>query len=154
VTGRVFLVRHAKAGSRSAWQGDDDERPLTKSGHAQAKALADRLDGEGVTSLLSSPTLRCVQTLEPLAERVGSTVQIDKRLAEGTPFEQVLVLLEEVEDGAALCSHGDVIPEVIDALIRRGLEVTTEPQWRKGSVWILARDGDRFVSAAAEQPLP
>ena len=79
----IFVVRHAKAGSRHEWDGDDDtERPLTKPGRRQAAALAARLAGEQVTGLWSSPYVRCVQTIEPLAEVLGLDIVTDPRLAE------------------------------------------------------------------------
>ena len=57
----VYLVRHAKAGNRSAWSGPDEERPLSKAGVAQVKAMTAWLAGQTVTRVLSSPSLRCVQ---------------------------------------------------------------------------------------------
>ena len=69
---------------------------------------------------MSSPFVRCVQTLEPLAERAGLPIEVDGRLGEGAAFEGVLELLDTLPQGAVLCSHGDVIPETIDALIGAG----------------------------------
>ncbi len=148
----TFLVRHAKAGSRRHWPGDDRERPLSIAGRKQAEAIADRLAQEGVTGLWSSPYRRCIETLEPLAERVGLGVKLDDRLAEGTPFEDTLALLREAGDGAVLCSHGDVIQAVIEALVWRGTVLLNEPDWRKGSIWVLEGDGEVFTTARAEGP--
>lgn len=148
----VYLVRHAKAGERRVWDGDDAERPLSRVGHKQSEAIAERLEAKGATSLHSSPYVRCVQTLEPLAERLGTTIHCDPRLAEGEPFEPVLDLLGEVERGAVLCSHGDIIPEVIQALARRGMEVVTSPDWRKASIWVLKRKGDRVTKGKVWPP--
>ena len=79
----VYVVRHAKAGSRERWDGDDTDRPLTKNGRAQAEALCRRLRPVATATLLSSPYLRCVQTLEPLAEALDAKVASDDRLTEG-----------------------------------------------------------------------
>jgi 8-oxo-dGTP diphosphatase len=137
-----YVVRHAKAGHRETWDGDDDaKRPLTKAGWRQARALVDGLADAGVTSLWSSPYVRCVQTLEPLAERLHLPIADDERLAEGTPCETTLELLEEAGDGAVLCTHGDVLNDVIDALLRRGAVLTTPPDWRKATVWAI--DGEK-----------
>ena len=146
----VYIVRHGKAGSRSTWDGDDVHRPLSKAGHRQALALADRLADAGVKTLWSSPYVRCVETLEPLAERVGLTIATDERLAEGTPFEDTLELIREAGDGAVFCTHGDVLTDVINALVRRGTELTTPLEWRKGSLWVL--DGEPPLSTAAAEP--
>jgi 8-oxo-dGTP diphosphatase len=90
-----------------------------------------------------------MQTLEPLAQTLGTEVQ---RLFEGEPFEGVLDLLAEVEDHAVLCSHGDVIPAVIQALVRRGMEVQTPPDWRKASVWVLRRKKGRITKGKVWPP--
>jgi 8-oxo-dGTP diphosphatase len=149
----LYVVRHAKAGRRSEWTGNDAARPLSKSGWRQAAGIADRLGGEPLSSLHSSPYVRCLQTLQPLAERCAMTVESDDRLAEDAGFEPALALLGEVGDGAVVCSHGDVIPALIDALRRRGIKVTTAPDWRKATIWVLERDLDgTFTTARAEPP--
>ena len=153
---RLFVVRHVKAGDRSRWQGDDEHRPASKSGRAQALALADRLERESVSALFSSPALRCIQTLEPLADRLGLKVEVDERLAEDSALEAVLAVVERAPDRAVLCSHGDVIPELIEALARRGTEVTTARDWRKATLWVLegTDDDDRSFTSAAVEPPP
>ena len=148
----VYLVRHAKAGERRVWTGDDIERPLSKSGWKQAEALGKRLAKKDVGELVSSPYVRCMQTLEPLAVAVHSAIRPDDRLLEDSAFEGVLDLIAEVKDGAVLCSHGDVIPATVEALVRRGMQLKTEPDWRKASVWLLRRKDDRVVSATVWPP--
>lgn len=144
----LFLVRHAKAGNRSAWIGDDTIRPITESGLRQAEAIADRLAPLSPTALLSSPYLRCVQTLEPLAERTGLTIEVEGRIGEESPLERALAALEDAPDNAVLCSHGDVIPEVVDALIRRGMTVGADMVApRKGSVIVLHHVNGLFTRA-------
>ncbi len=133
----LFVVRHAKAGHRSNWDGDDRERPLTRAGQGQAAAIAGRLATEALSGLWSSPYVRCVQTLEPLAERTGLSIMADDRLAEGTPLEATLDLLGDAGDGAVLCTHGDVLTDVMNTLLRRGTELKTAPEWRKGAIWVL-----------------
>lgn len=72
---------------------------------------------------------------------------VDDRLAEDTPFEVTLSLLEHVEEGTVLCSHGDVIPATVDALVRRGLSLDGPSSLRKGATYLLHRHDGRFVSA-------
>ena len=148
----LYLVRHAKAGSRSNWLGDDSERPLSKNGRAQATALADLLGGLVTGKIVSSPSLRCVQTLQPLADRLGKVVVNDPRLREGARFDGVLELLAALHDGSALCSHGDVIPATIAALERRHCRILGEPDWRKASTWVLEREDGDFVRATSWPP--
>ncbi len=150
----LYLVRHAKAGSRGNWEGDDRERPLSDGGWRQAAALAGRLAPLALGSLVSSPYMRCRQTLEPLAAALGRDVICDDRLAEDRGFAGVLQLLTKLPDGSVLCSHGDVIPDTIGALERRGCSIAGAPDWRKASVWVLLRDGSGGVSRAAAWPPP
>jgi len=148
----LFVVRHAKAGQRSSWDGDDLSRPLSASGRKQADALAERLAPERPSGLYVSPFVRCVQTLEPLGSLLGIDVLPDERLAEGASMESVLELFGEVGDRSVLCSHGDVIPELIGALTRRGMRVEGPPDWRKATIWVLHRGDDEVARAAAEPP--
>jgi phosphohistidine phosphatase SixA len=148
----LYLVRHAKAGSRSEWTADDRLRPLSGKGRAQAAKIADRLAPFTTGELVSSPFLRCVETLQPLADRVDGAVRADARLAEDTGFEGALALLDDVPDGSVLCSHGDVIPATIGALQRRGCRILTEPDWRKASIWVLTRTADAITEAIAWPP--
>src|SRR5688572_16126305 len=110
---KLYVVRHAHAGSRSSWAGADHDRPLSKRGQRQAAGIAERLAGAGITRLVSSPAVRCVQTLEPLAARLGLPVDADERLLEGASGGDALSLAGELCAGggeaAVLCSHGDVI---------------------------------------------
>ena len=158
---RLFVARHVKAGERSRWDGADEERPASKNGRRQAVALADRLEAEAVSAVISSPALRCIQTVEPLADRLGIKIEIDERLAEGSRFEDALAVVRDAPDRALLCSHGDVVTDLIEALTRRGMELTTAPDWRKATLWVL--DGDErdrassgcerlFSRAAVEAP--
>ena len=148
----VYLVRHAKAGERRVWEGSDVERPLSSKGWKQARSVSARLAKMGASSLYSSPYVRCVQTLEPLSELIGTDIVLDERLEEDRPFEQVLDLLGEVDSRAVLCSHGDIIPAVLQALVRRGLEVESEADWRKATVWVLKRKGDRITRGKVWPP--
>lgn len=143
----VLLVRHAKAGDRTRWTDDDRSRPLTDKGRAQAAGLVDAI-GTVPAALYSSPYLRCIETLEPLATAHGLAVTVDDRLAEGVDLEPVLDLLNEIPDGSVLCSHGDVIPMVVDALIRRGMVLESAvPGVKKGSWFALSREGIDWARA-------
>lgn len=148
----IYLVRHAKAGERRVWTGDDVARPLSRQGWRQAHAVSERLAVKGVSTIHSSRYVRCVQTVEPLAELVGTEIGIDDRLAEDSPFEPVLDLLTVVDSAAVLCSHGDVIPATIEALMRRGMEVQSGVDWRKATVWVLRRKGDRITKGKVWAP--
>ncbi len=150
---QLYLVRHAKAGERRLWTGDDVDRPLSRKGWQQSEQIAKRLSKLDPSMLLSSPYVRCVQTLEPLADRIGGRVEIDERLTEDEPVDPVLQLLTDVPDGAVLCSHGDIIPAAIQRLEKSGTDIRTPTDWRKASVWVLKRDRrDRIVHATVWPP--
>jgi 8-oxo-dGTP diphosphatase len=150
----LYLVRHAKAGDRAAWKGDDRLRPLSKEGRRQADSLARRLARLTEGHIVSSPYERCLQTVHPLSSVLRLAVLEDERLSEGAAFEGALTLLGEVPDGSVLCSHGDVIPDTIAALQRRGCTITGEPDWRKASIWVLQRDVTGHVTEATAWPPP
>jgi broad specificity phosphatase PhoE len=138
----IYLVRHARAGSRKAWKGDDALRPLSKAGRAQARSLAKALADAGITQVASSPFLRCRQTVELLAQRLGLEVTLSDALAEGASLTDALRLVEKVSDeNAVLCSHGDVIGELLQHYQRAGVELDDD-RLEKASVWVLdAPDG-------------
>lgn len=136
----LYVVRHAKAGSRHDWSGPDQLRPLSKRGRKQAEAIAAHLTPSAPNRVLSSPYVRCIQTVEPLAAQAGVAIEASDALAEGQDFRAPLALVESLEDGAVLCTHGDVLPELLNALIRRGLLVDGSPDLRKGVVWSLERN--------------
>jgi 8-oxo-dGTP diphosphatase len=148
----IFLIRHGKAGSRHEWNAPDEQRPLVAKGLEQAKAIAVSLQDRPIVRVLSSPFLRCVQTVEPLADQFGLSVTPADVLAEGAAFELVLDLIETLPDDSALCSHGDVIPEVIRALERRGMVIDGFRDSRKGSVWIIERANGVIDRASALPP--
>ena len=115
----LYLVRHTKAGSRATWKGRDEDRPLSSTGRKQAERLGKWLAKQDVTQTLSSPYVRCMQTLEPTAKRLGMKVEPVDVLAEHGPIPPVLELLEALPDNTALCTHGDILMGTIGALILR-----------------------------------
>ncbi len=149
---KLHLVRHASAGHRSGWDGPDTERPLTGKGRTQAAGIAASLADAGITQLVSSPYVRCVQTFDPLADRLGLEVDTDGRLAEGAGGAAALGLAAELADdgnggNVALCSHGDIIPEMLHLLRCDGTRFKEPLAWPKGSTWILTGDGRRWFKA-------
>lgn len=139
----LYVVRHAHAGKRGAWTGDDRLRPLSNRGQVQSKAIAAVLGSRAPQRVLSSPATRCVQTVEPVAEELALAVAEDDRLFEGASTAEIRTLLEEVtDDDAVLCSHGDVIPVLLDLLVDAGMRPERNLVWQKASVWIAERDGN------------
>jgi 8-oxo-dGTP diphosphatase len=148
----VFLVRHGKAGSRSEWKEDDLLRPLSKAGRKQAEAIAGTLSGEGVTRIESSPYVRCVQTVRPLSLVLGVSVQPREELAEGEAVDVAWARVVGLGEATAMCSHGDVIPAMIEEAERDGAELPATRECRKGSIWRLERQAGRVVAATYLPP--
>jgi phosphohistidine phosphatase SixA len=122
----VVLVRHGTAGDRATWRGDDRLRPLDGRGRRQAAAVAELLSGLPVSRILTSPYVRCVQTVEPLAAELGIGLEEVPGLAEGAARADVIELLGTTGAGTVLCTHGDVCHELLG---RRSTP--------KGSIWVL-----------------
>ena len=148
----IHLLRHAKAGNRPSWHQPDDLRPLTSDGVVQSLNVADVLADRPITRILSSRYVRCIQTVQPLADRMGLAVESHTALAEEASVAAAWTLLEEVAaagDGdTVLCSHGNVIGAVLDRMRRRGITlVADELTCRKGSVWTVNVDGGDVAHA-------
>jgi 8-oxo-dGTP diphosphatase len=144
----LLLVRHAKAGDRESWDGEDEKRPLTVKGRAQAERLVTSLGLFSPARVYSAPQLRCVETLSPLAAAIGTDVQIEPLFSEdgywADPEAGLARLLEiAAEPGVAVvCSQGEVIPDLIGMLT--GEE---DPPFRKASTWVLGFAGVEVVTS-------
>ena len=145
---RVYLVRHAIAEERERWTAPDSERSLTAAGNEQATRLAEQFGGEGIGSVLSSPSVRCVQTVQPLATRLGLPVTRAPVLAEGSEPGAALRFLAGAEAKAlAACTHGDVIQGVLWLLARDGVLGERDIKLKKASTWLMRIDNGRVRSA-------
>ena len=96
-------------------------RPLDKRGRKQAKALRDELRARGVKQVVSSPYVRCLQTVAPL----GLEIVPDERLAEGAPSAETRALLASLENAVA-CTHGDVVENVLGRSLKKGAGVVLD----------------------------
>jgi len=149
----VYVVRHARAGSRGRWKGDDALRPLSKVGKAQASGIAKLLASEPIDLIISSPYTRCVGTVQPVAEKLGVEVETSDALAEGARLSQALRLFEKVQDReAVLCTHGDVMQDLLDHFGRHGVKLR-DHRMEKGSIWVFDVEGD-VVRRARYVPPP
>ena len=148
----ALVVRHAKAGDRLAG-GVDRDRGLSSPGRAQAERLPAQLAAFPVSAVLSSPFRRCVETVRPLASAQGLEVQPAPELAEGSRLPAVLALLWSLEGCTVLCSHGDVIGDLVGELVELGLVPAAEARWEKGATWVLGLEGV-YIRAARYLPPP
>ena len=152
----IHLIRHGSAGPRQSCEADDVTRPLTDKGRRQAEAISEALSSEPISVVWSSRYVRCQETVSPLADRLGLRVVDHPHLAEGAYGTDALdALLAESAAGRTVvaCSHGDVIPAVLQAAVRRGatLDGTAEP--RKGARYTL-NVADGAVTHISHHPRP
>ena len=159
----LLLVRHASAGDRGIGIGDL-ERPLDARGLTQASALpavlSPHLDADaGATStsippvdIRSSPARRCIETVRPLAAALGTDVVVDPALIEGCDVRTLHDRLAALAGPTVWSSHGDVIPELLEMLSRRGLDLGSSPSCRKGSTWVLNISDGRVRTARSLPP--
>jgi 8-oxo-dGTP diphosphatase len=152
----VYLVRHGDAGQRRAWPEQDRLRPLTATGRLQAEGVASHLAPCRPVQILSSPYVRCEQTVMPLSARIGIRVDPTDELAEGngkTGADLARALLEDPRyDRVVLCTHGDVLSEIL--LVLAGdysLDLGSAPRQEKGSIWHL-QVGERGWAATYLPP--
>jgi 8-oxo-(d)GTP phosphatase len=155
-SGVVYLLRHAKAGRRrSAGEGPDEERPLTRRGRKQALRLVERTQGVDLERIVSSPFTRCVQTVEPLAQARGIELEIAPELAEGQPLDDVERFIGSLAPvPTLLCAHGPEIAGLIERLEAAGVPIGGTRGLAKGSKWVLERGPDGRVRSARYIPAP
>ncbi|MCS7480194.1 NUDIX domain-containing protein [Umezawaea endophytica] len=140
----VLLVRHAKAGKRENWPGDDDLRPLSSAGWRQAEAVRSLLPLFAPGRVYAAPRVRCVQTVQGVADDLRTSVRREVRLSEEgywpDPDAGLVRFLEITGDEGVpvVSSQGGVIPDLVTKLADiGGLRVGDVP-CKKGSVWVLA----------------
>jgi 8-oxo-dGTP diphosphatase len=144
----IVLVRHAKAGRRADWHGDDLDRPLDKTGRAQADRLAELLPLFAPDRIVSAEPVRCVDTVKPLAERLELGVRVDPAFgdvaygASPDASEDALLALAKPGRVSVVCSQGDAIPGLVDRVGRGIADSTT----RKGAFWVLSVVDGTIVS--------
>jgi 8-oxo-(d)GTP phosphatase len=146
----LLVVRHAHAGAKDRWRGEDRLRPLSLRGRSEALALVDLLAPYGPTQVVSSPLLRCVQTVEPLATYLGLVIEETEALGPQADRDAVRLLrsLRSAPHPVVVCTHGETIEALQRRLARPGkLAFGPGGAHEKGSVWLLHATRGRLTSA-------
>jgi 8-oxo-(d)GTP phosphatase len=152
----LILLRHASAGERTGLPADDALRPLDAAGMADAQLLAGLLAcfAPGAARVLSSPALRCIQTVQPFAAGFGGSVQAEAALAvprrsadhpggrttSGGTLEPLFGALVAAGQPAVVCLHRENLPQALAAACAAlGAEsaVPGDPTLPKGSFWVV-----------------
>jgi 8-oxo-dGTP diphosphatase len=152
-TKTVLVVRHATAGRKSRYKGDDRKRPLDKNGRAQAESLVSVLLAFGASDLHAADRVRCFQTIEPLAEELGVAITEEPALTEEAyadnrkPARQRLLEIAALPGTRVICSQGKVIPGLVEWWCERDGVRPDKSRNRKGSTWVLSLHGDHLIAA-------
>jgi 8-oxo-dGTP diphosphatase len=151
----VYLVRHAKAKNRATWTEPDYLRPLAKTGLAQAAALPELYAQQPFSRLFTSPFVRCVQTLEPLAEARSLPLETADALVEGASVGEALELLLALgaEGPAVCCTHADVLFDVVEELVAAGVRLDGPLELEVAGTWVLEVE-DRMFTSGRYLPKP
>lgn len=158
----LLLVRHGSAGDPYRWPGDDIERPLDANGYAQADHLANLVeslcDSRPLVGILSSRAVRCLQTVGPLSARRDLPIAVDDALFEGgsTAASELVRQLATTSDASqrvmVLCSHSDVIPDVVRDVVANGAGLSGGRGCAYSSVWELTVTNGVVDHAHYHQP--
>ncbi|MGQ0824895.1 MAG: SixA phosphatase family protein [Actinomycetota bacterium] len=134
----LYLVRHAKAGERAAWDREDWLRPLSRRGQRQADGLLDVLADAHIDRVLSSPYVRCLESVAPLAGERRLAIEPLDALAEGAKHEDAMTLVRKhTHHDVVMCSHGDVIPMLLEHFESRGVDLGPTLECPKGCTWVV-----------------
>jgi phosphohistidine phosphatase SixA len=143
------LLRHADAGVRTEPGTADEWRGLSELGHAQAEEITERLRRVSLLRVFSSPSLRCRQTVVPLARKLGVDVEPRRELAAGAGQDGLAWFLGATEtEATVLCTHREALETLFTELALSG---TTVPgsgfPMEKAAAWLLvgAVDGRHDV---------
>jgi 8-oxo-(d)GTP phosphatase len=155
----LTLLRHASAGTKEAWPGDDADRPLDPEGAAQARLLAPLLGCYGSSRVISSATERCVATVRPYAALTGAKLELEPALTVGCPeagpAAVAAVVTAIVAQGlpTVVCAHRENLPPMLAAACAAlGAAPPDGAPLHKGGFWVLHTADGRL--AAAEQHYP
>lgn len=149
----VLVVRHASAGSRADWAGDDRLRPLDDCGRLQAEELVRLLAHFDPTAIESADFVRCRETVEPLAEALGLSLRDEPLLSEEgypgheTEAERHVRTVGGEHGTSVLCSQGDVIPDLLRRIAGGDAIDLPANGSKKASTWALTFQAQRLVSA-------
>jgi phosphohistidine phosphatase SixA len=155
----ILLLRHGHAGSKSTWHGNDSLRPLSAGGEAAASALVDVLSEFEPERIVSSPLLRCRQTVEPVAVHMGINIETNDKLLPDSD-KQAISLIRRLakttkSNVIVVCTHGEVIEKIQKALgAKEAISFGDDMARDKASIWVLRTTDGRITSAEYVPPPP
>lgn len=160
-TRTLLLVRHAKAGRKARYHGDDKLRPLENLGRIQAEALVPILLAFGAERVHAADRTRCEQTVAPLAAELGVRIISEPLLTEEAYGRDPAAAVDRMRDISTrprvhvVCSQGKVIPPLLATWAELDSVAVPATRNRKGSTWVLSSYGGRLIALDhIPSPLP
>jgi phosphohistidine phosphatase SixA len=126
----LLLIRHASAGKRADWEGDDRKRPLDEHGRGQAETLVQALARYSLERIVSSPYDRCVETVEPLAAARGLAVELRDELGDGRADDGAALVRCLAGEPVALCVHGGLSEALLGTQQKKGETLVLDDELR------------------------
>jgi 8-oxo-(d)GTP phosphatase len=150
----LIFLRHASAGSKDTWPGDDTARPLDAEGAAQARLLARLLSCFGSGRVITSATERCVATVRPYAAQTEAKLEIEPVFTVGDPAASAAaaaaLVTAIVTEGlpTVVCAHRENLPPMLTAACAAlGASPPGDTSLGKGEFWVLHDAGRRLAAA-------
>jgi phosphohistidine phosphatase SixA len=154
----VLLVRHGHAEAKRNWRGDDHLRPLNEQGLAEAGALAKLLTTFAPQRIVSSPFLRCLQSVTPLGEAVRIPVETSASLVPDASSAAASLVVDVATDepgAVVVCTHGEIIHDLQERIeVAAPSSFGPDSPREKASVWVLERQDGRWITATYLPPPP
>ena len=165
-TAALIIMRHASAGDKRDWDGDDLLRPLDRKGQAEALALVPLLACFDPVRIVSSPAVRCTETVAPYAAHSGAPIEVDRTLtvpdrsqaysARTSPDNPVTDAARLLADGVPtlVCAHRENIPQLLGGACEYlGAKPPSDPSLPKAGFWVL-QAGERTLTGLERYELP
>ena len=146
-----ILLRHAKAITRDEWQGDDDDRPLDSQGTFQADRLIPIYSAYKIDEVHTSDALRCFDTVNQFARRLGIKLEVSGKLSESTykkDKDKAIDYCKEVikeNKNILICSHNPILPKLLTKLTKKAEVETDEDKLQPAQSWIIHRLGKEII---------
>ncbi len=120
----IIALRHGKAVPPQSWDGPDGTRPLLQRGVDQALSVAPGIAAYRPAKLISSTAERCLRTIAPVARMTGLEVREKQQISQdayqvgGPAVARIVAKRLRAATTTVLCSHGPVLPQIIDEVAR------------------------------------
>jgi 8-oxo-dGTP diphosphatase len=151
----IIALRHGKATAPTSWSGPDATRPLTERGVQQSATNVATIKAWRPLKIVTSPAVRCVATVAPLAAATGIKPKQEPNLSQDA-WEDGSANVREVvgkrvrkRASTVLCSHGPVLPEILREV---ALATGTVPGSYLGSASDLPTGGFSVIHLSATNP--